>query len=155
MRPLAALVLLPLVATPARAQTSAEPPNAPATVAVSDDRLVLRYQERVLFDATIAATGASPSFRQFTDSAGGAVTQVLKWTARGTGRPTITGLVPGSPEAVAAESEPREDGRPVVRQASGSVINRLNRAVYDRRSDWVLSVDVPAQVQLVPVAGAD
>lgn len=155
MKPIAALALFPLVATLAQAQTPTEPPDAPATVEVSDDRLVLRYQDRVLFDASIAVTGGSTSLRQFTDAADGRVTQVLKWTASGNGRVTVTGLVTGSAEAFAAESEPREDGLPVVRHASGPVANRLNRAVYDRRNDWVLSVDVPAQAQLVPVPGAD
>jgi hypothetical protein len=144
-----------LVPSLAAAQAATESPNAPAAVEMTAGRLVLRYQGAILFEGAIESTGAPPSFRQLTDSAGGRLTQVLKWTAAGNGRVTITGVVRGSPEAFAAESEPREDGLPVVRTASGPVSNRLNQSVYDRRADWVLSVDVPAQVELVPVASAD
>ena len=101
------------------------------------------------------ATGGAASFSRLTDSAGGRVTQVFKWTAAARGEVTLTGVVRGSPEAFAAASEPREDGLPVVRHAMGPVSNRLNRAFYDRRFDWVLSVDEPARVELAPVARAD
>ena len=149
------LALLALGPAVAAAQTATEPPNAPATVEISDGRLVLRYQGRPLLDARLVATGGPVSLRQLTDSAGGRVTQVLKWTTSGGGRLTVTGVVQGSPEAFAAEVEPREDGLPVVRYQVGRVTNRLNRAVYDRRGDWVLSVDVPAGVLLVPMPGTD
>lgn len=147
-----AACLLPALAS---AQAPAEPPDAPAAVAVAADRVVLTYQGRVLFEGTVATTGTPPSFIQFVDSTAGRVTQVLKWTATGRDRVTITGVVRGSPEAFAAEAEPREDGLRVVRHAVGPVNNRLNRAVYDRRADWLLSVDVPAGVDLVSVAAAD
>ncbi|MDH5282774.1 MAG: hypothetical protein OEW80_02710, partial [Gemmatimonadota bacterium] len=149
---LAAACLVPAIAS---AQTAAEPPNAPAIVEVRDSLVVLRYQGKTLFEGRVAATGGTVSLISFNDSSAGRVTQVLKWTATGRGRVTVVGVVRGSPEAFAAESEPREDGLPVVRHAVGSVTNRLNRAVYDRRADWVLSVDVPAQVQLVPTVNPD
>lgn len=155
MNSAAALAFLCIGPTVAAAQAPTEPPNTPAIVEISDRRVVLRYQERVLLDASIAATGGPVELRRLTDSTGGRVTQVLKWTAGGNGQLTISGVVRGSPEAFAVESEPREDGLPVVRHASGPVSNRLNRALYDRRGDWVLSVDVPARAQLVPVTSPD
>lgn len=155
MKYAAVLALLCIGPPHALAQAPSEPPNTPAIVEVSDSLVVLRYQDRVLLQASIATTGGPVDLRRLTDSAGGRITQVLKWTATGNGRLTISGVVWGSPEAFAAESEPREDGLPVVRHASGAVTNRLNRSIYDRRSDWVLSVDVPAQVEMIPVAGAD
>lgn len=155
MRSILANTLCALIAGPAAAQTPAEPANSPATVEISDSHLVLRYQGRTLLEATITVSAGALSPRQLTDSAAGRVTQVLKWTADGNGRVSLTGVVRGSPEAFAAEAEPREDGLPVVRHAVGRVSNRLNRAVYDRRTDWVLSVDVPAQIELTPVPGPD
>jgi hypothetical protein len=126
MRPAPALVLFCLFPGLGAAQAPAEPPNAPATAEVDARRLVLRYQGQVIFEATIAATEGSASLHTLTDSAGGRVTQVLMWTADGAGRLTMTGMVAGSPEAFAAESEPREDGlaarrvdiRPVERHHS-------------------------------------
>ncbi|HEU5358295.1 MAG TPA: alpha-galactosidase, partial [Gemmatimonadales bacterium] len=99
--------------------------------------------------------GGPAALRELTDSTGGRVTQVLKWTAAGEGRVTISGEVHGSPEAFAAEAEPHHDALPVVRHAVGAVADRLDRAFYDRRWDWVLSVDPPAGAELVPVAGPD
>ncbi len=143
---LAACVLPPFLS----AQAPAAPPSIPATVELDAGRVVFRYQDRVVFEGAIVSTGTPPATIRFADSAGGRVTQVVKWTAAGRDRLTLAGVVRGSPEAFAAEAEPREDGLRVVRHAVGPVSNRLNRAVYDRHADWVLSVDVPAAVELVP-----
>lgn len=150
-----ALLATCLVPALAAAQSPAEPPNAPASVEVSDSLIALSYQGRALFEGRIVATGGPASLRLLTDSSDGRVTQVLQWTAGGNGRVTITGRLFGSPEAFAAASEPREDGLAIVRHAMGPVANRLNRAFYDRRGDWVLSVDEPARVELVPVSTGD
>jgi alpha-galactosidase len=152
-----ALTLLAACLAPvlARAQTPAEPPNTPAVLRISPDQVNLTYQGRVLFEGRISTTGGPAVFRQLTDSAGDRVTQVLKWTAANGGQVTILGVVLGSAEAFAAEAEPREDGLPVVRHAVGQVANRRNRAFYDRRADWVFSVDEPARVELAPVPAGD
>jgi hypothetical protein len=50
--------------------------------------------------------------------------------------------------------EPREDGLVIVRNSVGPSFSLLNRAVYDRRGDWVLSVDYPAHVVVTPLADA-
>ncbi|MEZ4413180.1 MAG: alpha-galactosidase [Gemmatimonadales bacterium] len=147
-----AACLLPALAS---AQTPAGPPNAPAATKIIAGQVVLTYQGRVLFEGAVSTTGAPAALIQFVDTTDGRVTQVLKWTATGRDRVTVAGVVHGSPETFAAESEPREDGLRVVRHAVGPVSNRLNRAVYDRRGDWLLSVDVPAGVELVPAAAAD
>ena len=138
--------LLPSIAS---AQSPVEPPNAPAAVDLTAGRVVLTYQGRVLFEGTVETNGSPVSLIQVVDTIGGRVTQVLKWTASGR-RPHHAGRRRArSPEAFAAESEPREDGLRVVRHAVGPVLNRLNRAVYDRRGDWVLSVDEPAGFAMV------
>lgn len=147
-----AVCILPSIAS---AQAPAEPPNQPATVELNAGRVVLRYQGQVLFKGAIASTDRSPSVVRFVDSTAGRVTQVVKWTAAGRDRLTLTGMVRGSAEAFAVEPEPREDGLRVVRHAVGPVSNRLNRAVYDRHADWVLSVDVPAGVEMTPAPSAD
>ncbi len=148
LKPTAVLAacLFPILAS---AQTPAEPPNAAAAVRVSNGRVLLTYAGEVLFDGAVSTTGAPASLIQFVDSTDGRVTQVLKWTATARDRITLTGVVRGSSEAFAAESEPREDGLRVVRHAVGPVSNGLNQAVYDRRGDWALSVDEPAGVELV------
>jgi alpha-galactosidase len=148
----AALLLAPV---PARAQATIEPANGPAIVQLTDGHLRLTYGGAVLLDAKIETSGPPADFRRFVDSGGGVVTQVLKWTALAGGRITLKGTVRGSPESFAAEAEPRRDGLPLVRHTIGQAANLRNRAVYDRRFDWVLSVDFPAGAEIAPAPAAD
>ena len=145
-------VLLLSWGLPLAAQAPAEPPNAPATLVAGDSSVTLLYHGDTVFTGTLRSSGATPGFVMLVDSGGGRVTQVLKWTAS---RATLVlaGEVRGSGEAFAVEAEPREDGLRVVRHQSGAASNRLNRAVYDRRGDWLLSVDVPAAVGVEPADG--
>ncbi len=150
----AAVVVATLRATTAFAQVFPEPLNAPAAVEVTAEHLTLRYQNAVLLDATIAATGGPVDVHQFVDQADGRVTQAFKWTAAPGGTVTVKASVTASPEAFAAEVEPRPESLTVVRSSSGTAFNRLNRAVYDRRFDWVASVDFPAQVTVTQDVGS-
>jgi len=128
------------------------PANAPGTLNRTGDRVTISYEGRVIYAAQLTTQG-EVEFRTLADTAGGAITQVFKWTARGArGRIAFTGTVHGSDEAFPVEAEPREDALPLVRVADGPSWNRLNRAVYDRRRDWLLSVDVPAAAMVMPAA---
>lgn len=146
--------LLAAAPSAARAQAGAPPPNAAAAVTDRAGRLTLTYDGRVILAATITSTGGPPEALSLVDTAGDAVTQVLKWTAPANARLTLAGTVLAGREAFACAVEPPTDGIRVVRNAVGPADNRLNRAVYDRRSDWVLSADEPTRVSVVPAAGA-
>ncbi len=145
------LLLLPLLPATLAAQV-AEPPNAPAVVTGDGGHVHLSYDGVSIFDGVIRADGAAVELRTLTDTVGGMVTQILKWTVRGRGLVHVIGTVAGSGEAFSAEAEPRQDGLRVVRQRTGFGTNRLDRAVYDRQGDWVLSTDFPADVSLTPLA---
>jgi hypothetical protein len=71
---------------------------------------------------------------------GGAVDQVLALHAK-RGQVEIAGTVSASAEAFPCESDRASRALPVVRHSSGLSRSLLNQAVYDRRRDWVLSVD--------------
>jgi alpha-galactosidase len=88
------------------------------------------------------------------DSAGGMITQAVSWTA-GNDQITLRGTIHGTPDAIAVDADPREDGVPIVRHSVGPSDNRLNRGVYARRDDWLLSLDFPSTAQVTPVAGGD
>jgi hypothetical protein len=137
------------------AQERAEPPNAPATLTVRDHGMQLTYGGRTILEGTIESQGPGPELRTLVDSAGGIVTQVAKWTARGRGPVILTATLRASAEAFPCEVEPRENGLRVVRNSVGLSASLLNRAVYDRQGDWVLSVDYPAQVTVTPAASGD
>ncbi|MEP7325187.1 MAG: glycoside hydrolase family 36 protein [Gemmatimonadota bacterium] len=153
IRSLLFLILLAGLPVSLAAQTGSEPPNRPALMSGSDSTVALQYQDALLLDAHIRGPDHGVIQSQLVDSTGGRITQVLKWTVRG-GTLTLTAIVQTSVEGFAAAAEPREDGLLVVRHAVGPVVNRLNRAVYDRHDDWVLSVDEPARVEIVPLDSA-
>ena len=135
-------------------QSPVPPPDAPATVELHYSIVILHYQGRPIFTGRIVVSGGRATLSELVDPGTGPVTQALKWTATAGGRVTITGVVRGSPEAFAAEVEPHHDALAVVRHAVGAVTDRLDRAFYDRRWDWVLSVDAPTGAELVPVLAA-
>ncbi len=145
-----------LLPTLAAAQRVVEPANRAASLVRSDSVITLRYGGGVLFTGRVTASGARPDVRVSVDTTGGVVTQIIKWTARGAGgRVVVTGTVHASGEGFAAEAEPAQDARPIVRHAVGGADNRRNRAVYDRRGDWLLSVDEPAQTVITHDASGD
>jgi hypothetical protein len=114
----------------------------------------LRYQGVTILNAQVSTTGATPRLRMLVDSSGGRITQIVSWTA-GNDRITLRGTIHGTPDAFAVDADPREDGVPIVRHSVGPSYNQLNRAVYARSGDWLLSLDFPSSAQVTPVAGGD
>jgi alpha-galactosidase len=133
---------------------SAAPPNAPATVVIRGVDVQLRYPGSTILDAQLSSTGAAPRLRTLVDSSGGKVTQIISWTA-GSGRVTLRGTIHGTKDAFAVDADPWENGVPIVRHSVGPSYNLLNRGVYARSGDWLLSLDFPSSAQVTPVAGGD
>ena len=157
LRAVSALILAALPAAgaaqavPAAPGSAAGPPDGPAVASLAGGRVTLTYAGRVILTATLGSTGPRPEERTLVDTVGDAVTQVLKWTVRGGARLTLDGTVKAGAEAFACATEPRHDAPRMVRNAVGPADSRLNRAVYDRSSDWALSVDRPTEVGISPV----
>jgi len=133
---------------------AAAPPNSPARVVLTDSSIVLRYDGATIFEARVTGARGAPRVRQLTDTADGRVTQVVSFVP-GVGRITVRGVAHTVGDAFAVEAEPRENGVPVVRQSVGPSYSRLNRGVYARDRDWLMSVDEPASARITPVAGGD
>jgi len=155
-----AAVSLALCAIGVQAQTSpvsrlqSAPPNAPATVVLRGAGVQLRYQGITILDAQLSSTGTAPRLRTLVDSSGGKITQIISWTA-GDGRVTLRGTIHGTRDAFAVDADPRENVVPIVRHSVGPSYNRLNRGVYARSGDWLLSLDFPSSALVMPVAGGD
>ena len=136
----------------ANAQTAVEPPNLAATVSESAGRLSLVYEGRPMVEGTLTADpGVTAERRTVTSSSNDALTQVVKWTARGKGRIALDLLVHGSPDALAVEADRTDSTLPVVRSSIGPSHNLRNRAVYDRARDWTISIDAGAALTLTPL----
>src|SRR5690606_3538721 len=70
-------------------------------------------------------------------------------------RMTIKGTIRAGIESFACEADRRIEGTQVVRHTYGPSHSLLNRAVYDRHSDWLFSADhsyTSASLKIVPLA---
>jgi alpha-galactosidase len=146
-------VVLVLYGASLLAETPA-PPNAPATVSVRGAEVALRYQGITILSARVSSTGSAPRLRTLVDASGGQITQIMSWTA-GDDRVTLRGTIQGTKDAFAVDADPRPDGVPIVRHSVGPSYNRLNRGVYARSGDWLLSLDLPSTAQVTPIEGGD
>ena len=144
---------LTLAAAAARAQTPAEPPNLAATLTEASGRLTLIYEGHPIVAGTVIADqGVTAEPRMVVASeSNGALTQVIKWTARGKGRLTLGLTVHGSADALAVEADRTDSTLPVVRASIGPSHNLRNRAVYDRARDWTISIDPGAALTVTPL----
>lgn len=130
------------------------PEHAAARVVLTDTSVALHYDGVTLFEGRVAATRGTPKVRQLVDTSSGRITQVVTWVP-GNGRITLRGTAHAAGDAFAVDADPREDGVPIVRNSVGPSYSLLNRGVYARDRDWLLSVDFPASVRITPVAGGD
>jgi hypothetical protein len=137
------------LAVPLAGQQPAVPPNGPADFRVAGSTIRLTYAGAVLFDGVFSDSAAE--LRALVDTTDGMVTQVLKWTVRGGAPLSLVGTIVAGDEGFPCEVDRREDGLAVIRHSVGLSHSLLNRAVFDRSRDWVLSVDYPAGVVVTPV----
>ncbi len=150
--PLLAMLLMLSGCAAEQRSSDGGPPAAPARVSFSDGRLTLEYDGAVIFSGSV--TSAAEVLLTEVISETGPVTQAIRLQADDLRSPfTLHGEVSAGPESFGCEVDRRRTGLDIVRHASGPSRSRLNRAVYDRRSDWVLSVDLPTRVTVTPQEG--
>jgi Melibiase len=139
---LAAVLIFASLDNPSSREKADQPPNAPARVRIDGAALEVIYDGRTIFMGRVenAADLGRLSVNDF--KAGEAVHQVMAFNAKSSDRPVVlSGTVSGSEESFPCESDPNPRSPAIVRHSSGLSRSRLNQAVYDRRWDWVLSVD--------------
>jgi alpha-galactosidase len=139
-----------LIAIPGFSQ--APPPDSAARIVTENGLISVMYGDRLVFSGRITESTADYFVNQFREDDDGRVTCIVKFTAMKGKSVTLSGTVTGSENALACEAERRIDGPLVVRHASGPSHSLLNRAVYDRDADWLLSVDHFVAVRIDPAA---
>ena len=151
---LAAESKLPPVAfppSPAQAAVaSGPPPNEPADLRTEGGLIRIRYHGVLIFDGRIRNPEALRATNPVVVRTGEAIDQVVSFNGQ---KPLeLTGTIMASDQAFPCESDRPVRGRPIVRHSSGLSLSLLNQAVYDRKWDWVLSVDdhPRTQVRVVP-----
>lgn len=146
LKTIALITIALLISGPLSAQP--EPPDIPARLLVNDKQISLIYHGDVIFKGEVRSeqpfryteTGSVP---------GKPVNQVVMFQGKNI---TIEGEISGSEEAFPCEADRNPfNSYDLVRHSVGVSHSLLNRAVYDRRSDWALSVDRQnAQTRIIP-----
>lgn len=133
----------------ASAATPDIPPNQPAAVHWDGRSLRLEYRGRTILRVELEEDGGPVEFIRQADEKNGRVEQVLKFSSRGKAL-RLSGFIEASDEAFPCEAERPEDSPLFIRHSVGLSHSLLNRAVCDRRQDWLLSVDFPSGVKIRP-----
>jgi hypothetical protein len=129
------------------------PPNDPAEIRFEGDAIRIRYDGALIFDGRIKNQEALRAAHPSVARTGDVVDQVVALYGR---EPLeITGTITASNEAFPCESDRPIRGQPIVRHSSGLSHSLLNQAVYDRKRDWVLSVDDQPRTRVRVNPGAD
>ena len=139
-------ILLPLALL---SQTFPAPENSPAKVRWDGQNLTMTYNGVVLLQGRLENPESLDYYNELKDLSDQAVSQVVQFVSRK--EPLrMTCTVYGSPESFPCEAERREDAPQIIRHSVGQSHSLLNRAVYDRRFDWLLSADFPTDIEITP-----
>lgn len=140
---LAVLALLPAVQGCRKgAQTAGDPYDLPAQVTVEGNEVVVAYRGERVFAGRVEASAGPFTVTSNVFRNGSSITNVLAVTAAsGGGRAVLSGSIAASGQSFPCQADRPDKGPVVVRHVSGLSRSRLNRAVYDRAADWLLSVD--------------
>src|SRR3990172_7687814 len=129
------------------------PENEAAEIGLSGRSLVIQYHQETILSVKLNIDVTEFQYRVITERNGNAVNQTLLMSTNDWNRKIrLQGIVKTSEEGFPCETEPPARGPLVVRNASGMSRSLRNRAVYDRRFDWVISVDANPKVLIVPTA---
>lgn len=133
------------------------PENDAAGLEIGAKKISLRYDGREILEAAVTAGPAGFEAKASVFRTGGALSQVILLTAREKGAKVwVDGTLVAGPESFPCEADRRDRGLTMVRHVSGLSRSLLNRAVYDRGRDWVVSIDAGPRAAVMPVsAGPD
>lgn len=153
---LSLFLLLSFLGLAAPASEQVPPPNEPAEISVDGASVQLRYHGQLVFDGQVRDPATLRTVRPSAARAGDRVDQVVAFFANPGATIEIAGTVAASDEGFACESDRPVRSRPIVRHSAGPSRSLLNQAVYDRRWDWVLSVDDQprTRTRILPLQGS-
>jgi len=132
-------------------QNSQPPPNQPAELIIKNGRISMEYEGKQLFKAEIVASGKKYRVNRISEKINGCITQLVILTTKDfKDEIEVIGTITGSLESFPCEADRRDQGIAIVRHSYGLSRSLLNRGVYDRSRDWVLSVDHNPEVRITP-----
>ncbi|MRR22447.1 hypothetical protein EG830_05640, partial [bacterium] len=129
------------------------PPNAPARLIREGNTIILSYAGDEIMSLTADLPPDSFTVNELKEECEGKASHLFTISTPDGRRMTISGTIRAGKESFTCEADRRIEGTQVVRHTYGLSHSLLNRAVYDRESDWLLSADqsyTSASLQIVP-----
>ena len=111
-----------------------------ASITQKNDSLFMAYHGHFVFKGKITLTSPLILHQQKQDF-NGCNYQVVTITTKDLKPVILDGIISSSDESIACQSEPADKGLKIVRHVVGKSSSLLNNAVYERKEDWLLSVD--------------
>lgn len=143
MKPLvSALLSLPLILATACTGGSPGkiPSDSPGILKRSDSNISLFYDGSEILRLKIKSSQGFV-LNELQDRSGEKITHLFTITSIGRGVLEAEGMIFGGKESFACEADRRIEGAEIVRHCYGQSHSLLNRAVYNRDSDWLISAD--------------
>jgi len=130
---------------------SSAPPDQPAQIHIQGKQIDIIYNGGTIFHGNMNLDKNEFMINQVMDKSGKALSQVIKFTSLSGKLLHIKGTIIGSEQSFPCSVDrPMAAGRDIVRSSVGLSHSLLNRAVYDRKWDWVFSVDYFSNVVIEP-----
>jgi len=129
------------------------PPNAPAQLTHEGNTIILTYAGYEIMSLTTDIPPDSFTVKELKEELDGKVSHLFTVSTPDGRKMNISGIIRAGKESFTCEAERRIEGTQVVRHTVGLSHSLLNRAVYDRQSDWLLSADqsyTSASLHIVP-----
>lgn len=150
-RLLSLLLILTTVLTQAQKLNNAVPPNAESKIQIKNNKVEINYNNFVILSGTLESIDEIVC-REVSGSKDETVNQLYIFTSKKGGAITLTGTIEATEESFPCEVDRKiNEDDDFVRTSIGLSSSLLNRAVYDRKYDWVLSVDYPVNVRIIPI----
>ncbi len=105
------------------------------------DSLFIVYDHAAIFSGKISTTGSPYMVRQQSETVNGCTYQIITIHTKDMKPIQLSAHITGSEQSIACESEPADGVIKVVRHVVGKSTSLLNNAVYERKQDWLLSID--------------
>jgi len=127
------------------------PPNKAAEIKYENGRLEVVYEGKIILKGKFNNEQDKVELNNFISEKNDIVDQVLIFKFIGdSGTLNFDGTIKGSEESFSCESDRAKKGISIVRHSYGLSQSLNNRAVYDRKRDWVVSVDYVPTVNIKP-----
>ena len=116
-----------------------------------NNKITIKYAGQTIFNGTITSDPDAFYINRRTVKKDGRITQVVSLTTKVNKPIVMEGFIQTDSSSFPCSVDRPVQSREIVRHTVGLSHSLLNRAIYDRDKDWVLSIDEPAHIVIQPL----